>query len=331
MNNELPPVEYMRPDTLQAAYLALQDNPETARILAGGTDLLGILKDNIEGIQNPDTYTLIDITHIPELNTIELRGEDLYIGSAVPLSQLIGNELIQAHIPVLSVAAHSVGTTQLRNMGTLGGNLCQQPRCMYFRSKAYPCFKKGGNKCFAPSGEHRDYHAIFNLGKCCMAHPSDTAVALTALQAKCIIGNFQKERTVPIRAFFNGPNSHRDTVLSGDEILKAVVIPRATTACRQIFIKQAPRKSTDFALASVACVLRTDERCSHSSLVLGGVASSPYDVSKRLEHLDGGKITRALREEITEAAVREAHPLPENSFKIDLVKALVRKAVDSVA
>jgi xanthine dehydrogenase YagS FAD-binding subunit len=325
---ELPRFEHIDVTTPEHAFSCLRRYGEKASIIAGGTDLLGLLKDRVEGPELKIPEVLINIKTIPGLNQIAEEEAGLRIGAAVTLSRLENSDVIRRNFPILSQAAHQVGTPQLRNMGTLGGNLCQRPRCMYFRHPHFLCFKKGGNKCFAVTGEHRDYHAIMKLGKCVMAHPSDTAPALIALKAEGVIAGSEGEKKVPLREFFLGANSHHETVLKSDQFLREVQIPHPRARTRQFFLKQRVRHSADFALSSVSVVAElTDGVCKDISLVLGGIAPLPVVADCAEEMVRGKRLEEGLIAEAAEAALEGAKPLPMNLYKNDLTRALVRRAL----
>ena len=325
---ELPRFEHVDVTTPEDAFSCLRKYGEKANIIAGGTDLLGLLKDKVEGPELKIPEVLINIKTIPELSQIAKEEEGLRIGAAVTLSRLENSEAIRRDFPVLSQAAHQVGTTQLRNMGTLGGNLCQRPRCMYFRHPHFLCFKKGGSKCFAVVGEHRDYHAIMKLGKCVMAHPSDTAPALIALKAEGVIVGPEGKKRVSLREFFLGANSTHETVLKSDQFLREVQIPYPGARTRQFFLKQRVRHSGDFALSSVSVVAQlTDGVCKDISLVLGGIAPLPVVADRAEEMVRGKRLEEGLIRAAAEAALEGAKPLPMNLYKNDLTRALVRRAL----
>ena len=224
-----------------------------------------------------------------------------------------------------------VGTTQLRNMGTVGGNICQRPRCAYFRHPHFVCFKKGGARCYAVSGEHRFYHSILKNGKCVMAHPSDMAPALVALKARAVIAGVEGERIVPLHDLFLGPDNVTETILGSDELLLALEVPEQPDGTRQIFLKQRIRHAADFALVSVAVVGRAaDGVCRRISIVLGGVAPFPYVAKTAEEMIEGQVLTEQLIADAAEAAVTEARPLPMNHYKVDLTKTMVKRALTSM-
>ena len=200
---ELPGFDHIDAKDAKEAASCLRKYGEKARIIAGATDLLGFMKDRIEGPGLKVPEVLVNIKTIPGIARIDYDEKTgLRIGAAVTLNQLATSDLIKQKFNILSQAALQVGTTQIRNMGTVGGNLCQRPRCLYFRQAHFVCFKKGGTTCYAVTGEHRFYHSIMKKGKCVMAHPSDMAPALIALKAKAIIAGSEGERGLPLEAFF---------------------------------------------------------------------------------------------------------------------------------
>jgi xanthine dehydrogenase YagS FAD-binding subunit len=329
---ELPHIEHATATSVAQVVSLLREHGDAAAVNAGSTDLLGLLKDKVEGPELKIPRILIDIKPVAELNLITEGRKGLKIGAAVSLSRLMDSDTVRKHFPALAQAAGRVGTTQLRNMGTLGGNLCQRPRCLYFRHPHFLCFKKGGRKCFAVAGEHRDYHAILEPGKCVMAHPSDLAPVLIALKARGIIAGPEGERTVTLQDFFADANSRRETVLRRGELLKEVHLDRPPAAGRQVFLKQGLRQAADFALASVAAAaVISDGICREISLVLGGVAPLPLVAESAEKLLQDRKPDGDLFARAAEAALEGAKPLPGNRYKVDLAKALVRRALALVA
>jgi xanthine dehydrogenase YagS FAD-binding subunit len=299
-----------------------------AAVIAGGTDLLALLKDKVEGPGLRIPEVLVNIKPIGELQRISDDRESATIGAAVTLAQLVESDLIRERLPALREAARLIGTTQLRNMGTLGGNLCQRPRCMYFRHPDFPCLRKGGRKCFAVSGEHRDYHAILGRGTCAMAHPSDTAPVLVALRAEAVIVGPAGDTTIPLTELFSGPDASRETVLLPDQLLKEIRVPLPGRAGRQVFLKHRVRHSADFALASVAAAVEmSDGLIRTARVVLGGVAPIPLLAGGVEEVLRGSRPDEKLLDEAADVAVQRARPLPHNRYKVDLLRALIRRAL----
>lgn len=325
---ELPIFEHIDATDVSEAAAYLDRYGERAKVIAGATDLLSLMKDRIVGPGLKVPEVLVNIKTIPGMTGITFDEEaGLRIGAAVTLSQLATSDLIRRRFTMLSQAALQVGTTQLRNVGTLGGNVCQRPRCSYFRHPHFVCFKKGGTRCYAATGEHRYYHAIMMHGKCVMAHPSDMAPALLALKASVVIANSEGERKVPFDAFFSGPNSIAETVLKTGELLAAVEVPDQQNA-HQIFLKQRIRHAADFALSSVAAAARmSDGVCEEIRVVLGGVAPFPHAAAEVEEMIKGRKLEERLISDAAEASVKEARPLPMNDYKVDMTKVLVRRAL----
>jgi xanthine dehydrogenase YagS FAD-binding subunit len=329
---ELPSFEQLDVATVRDAVDSLTKYNGKARVIGGGTDLLSLMKDRITGPELTVPEVLVNIKPIPELNQITYDEEKgLRIGAAVTLNRLQTSDVIRQKFTVLSQAAGHVGTTQIRNMGTLGGNICQRPRCVYFRHPHFVCYKKGGEKCYAVGGEHRYYHSIMKHGRCVMAHPSDSAPALAALEAELVIASSEGEKRLTLQDFFNPANGFSETALKPGEFLTAVQIPNQEGKTYQSFLKRRIRHASDFALSSVATVARiTDGICEDIGIVLGGIAPFPYIASKAVEMLKGKKLTEKLISQAAAASVEQAHPLPQNRYKIDLVTALVRGALTSM-
>lgn len=325
----MPPFEHISVETIEEAVSQLHMYGEKAKVIAGSTDLLGLMKDRIEGPQLKTPEVLINIKPIPEINQItynEDRG--LRIGSTVTLERLENSGLIKGRYNILSQAARQIGATEIRNIGTIGGNLCQRPRCMYFRHPHFICFKKGGSRCYAITGEHRDYHSILNYGKCVMAHPSDIAPVLYALKAKVVIVGFKREKTIPIQDFFLGPDNFKETILLPDEFVKEIQLTNKKRYTHQLFLKHRVRHSVDFALSSIAAVAQVQDGIVQDvSLVMGGIAPLPRVASKAEEIVRGKRLSDALISEAVEKSLEGARPLPMNRYKIDLTKALMRRAL----
>ena len=329
---ELPAFEHADAKSVREAVLWLEKRGNDASVIAGGTDLLGLMKDRLEGPQLRTPQVLINVKHIAEMKRIEHDDElGLRIGAAVTLSQLGASDIICKRFSILSQAARQIGTTQIRNMGTVGGNLCQRPQCLYFRHPDFPCYKKGGRKCYAVGGEHRYDHSVINYGKCVVAHPSDMAPALIALNAGAIIATSNGEREVPLQDFFLSPNDYTETVLKPGELLVAVRVPNESSKTHQLFLKHRVRHSSDFALASVAMVAEISGGIAQDiRIVMGGIAPFPYVADRTGEVINGKELDPKLILQVAEASIDGARPLPQNGYKIDLAKALVKRALESI-
>jgi len=329
---ELPMFHHIDAESIEEALFWLRRYGEKARIIAGGTDLLRLMKDQVMGPKLSIPEVLVNVKTIQAMDQIVYNEKaGLRIGPAVTLNCLESSEIIGTDFDVLLMASRQVGTTQMRNMGTVVGNICQRPQCAYFRHPHFPCYKKGGSKCYAITGEHRYYHAILQRGKCVMAHPSDMAPVLIALNARVLISSPNQEKEIPMGDFYTGSDHLTETILQADELVKEIRVPRQKYKTYQIFLKQRIRHASDFALVSVAVVVQFAEQvCQNIRIVLGGIAPFPYLVPKAEEIMKGKRLSRRLIVQLLEASVEGAKPLPMNHYKIDLTKALVKKALEAI-
>lgn len=325
---------YYRPASLDDAVVGL--SRAGAWPLGGGTDLLVCVD---EGIATP--ASVVDLRGIGDFDGITvLPNGGLRIGAAARVSDIAAHEDVRARFPVLAEACAAVGTPALRNMGTLGGNLCQRPRCWYFR-RGIPCFKNGGSSCPAREGENQ-YHAIVDAGPCYIVHPSDPAVALTALDAEIEITGREGVSRIPITQFFVLPRDRMDheTVLRPGEFVTAITIPGASSldvaklqslnpsnvqSGRQLYRKLMQRGSWDFALVSIAAAKRADGAV---RIVLGGVAPRPWRVSESVEEdVASGGLDEESIAALAERALYDAEPLSKNGYKVTLAASLLRDAI----
>lgn len=329
---ELPDFEYFEPETLDEALEVLDRLGNKAKILAGGSDLLGLMKDRICGSQMPLPSALVNVKRIKDLQTLANSENESILGSALTLTKIHSDLELSSRFPVLAEAARSVATNQIQNVGTLGGNLCQRPWCWYFRHPAFDCFKKGGKQCYAITGDNSTYFSVYGLGTCVMAHPSDTAPALISLDAKARIASSGGLKEVELSDFFLGPKHVQDNILAPDEILVSVRIPLPSPRERSIYIKYRLRNNWDFALASVAARGSVDSEGTVSSLrlVLGGVAPLPIRMKSVEEGLVGRKFDSTRKAEALALLAKQAKPLKMNKYKVRIVKALASRALDSV-
>ncbi|MDQ6830292.1 MAG: xanthine dehydrogenase family protein subunit M [Gemmatimonadota bacterium] len=315
----LSPFRYHRAQSAAdaAAHLAA----EGAVPLGGGTDLLVLIKERLA-----EPVELVDLRGLPGARGIVEREDGtLVIGAATRVNDLATDERVRSRFPALASACESVGTTALRHMGTIGGNLCQRPRCWYYRRNV-SCLKNGGDGCPAVAGEN-EYHAILGGGPCYIVHPSDPAVALTALEAVIVVHGSRGERRVPIEEFFVLPLERldRETAMSSDEYVTAVELPAASAGGWQRYDKLMQRGSWDFALVSLAATKRRD---GDVRLVLGGVAPKPWRVTSSIEEdVASGSIDPDDVATLADRALYDAAPLSKNGYKIDLAAALLRRAI----
>jgi xanthine dehydrogenase YagS FAD-binding subunit len=299
---------------------------KTAAFAGGGSDLLGMVK---ERIVNPDV--LIHLNAIPGLDQVEARGGSVHVGGQITLDALSRNSLIAGRYAVVAEAAASVATPQIRNAGTLAGNVCQRPWCWYFRN-GFPCYKAGGNQCFSVTGENQ-FHAIFGGGPSFIVHPSDTAPALVAVDAKFRIAGPAGERTVTAADFFRLPkeNAAKENALNDDEVLVSVELPGVEPGTRSLYHKVLDREAWTHAVVSAAIVLVMDgEVCRSARIVLGGVAPIPWRVPEAERLLAGQRLTPELAARAAEMAVAGANPLAKNKYKVPLTREIVERSVLSL-
>jgi xanthine dehydrogenase YagS FAD-binding subunit len=321
----LPSFAYVQPRTLDEAidHLAHGD----ARLLAGGSDLLGCLRD---GVFVADR--LVSLSALAELRGIRIASDGLHIGALTPLSEVAASESIREGWPGLAAAAGEVASPQLRNQGTVGGNLCQKPRCWYYRGDLH-CLRKGGDDCFALDGENA-YHCILGESGCCIVHPSDTAPALIALAASAQIAGPAGERSVDLGSFFVSPADDvtRETVLEPGEILTEVFLPNAATGTVSNYRKVRARRSWDFALAGLAHALQMEgSKVLSGRVVLAGVAPIPWRSTAVEEVIVGAELTPKTIARAAAASVEGAASLGQNTYKIQLVRGMVEEELSRVA
>ena len=322
--------EWTNPATINEAVKLLAgtaaDIDEAPRPIAGGQDLLTTMK---EYTSRPSR--IVNLKNIRGLNNITLNAKGLTIGALVTLTELEEHPGVQKSFPGLSEAAHSVASPQIRNLGTVGGNLCQRPRCWYFRLEEVVCLKKGGSECYAASGENK-YNAIIAGGPSFIVHPSDLAPMLVALGASVTAVGSTGKRVIPLDKFFTLPsegNIRRENVLKNDEIITEIFVPASPVAARSTYLKFKERDSLDFALASVAVALRMapNRTVRDAAIVLGGVAPIPWRVPKAEKFLTGKELNATTLAEAGRIALADAQPLEKNAYKVPLAQTLVQRAL----
>lgn len=318
------------PRTLEQAVSVAQQaqkNGQTASFAGGGSDLLGLVKDSII---KPDL--IVNLKAIKGLDQVTPSAGGVDIGGLITLDALGNHPMIRSQYAVLAEAAEVVATLQIRNVGTLAGNVCQRPWCWYFRN-GFPCLKNGGEMCYSVVGENR-FHAIFGGGPSYIVHPSDTAPALVALDAKFRVVGRSGERMVPAGDFFVLPQHDptRETILETDEVLAGVRLMPARPGQRSTYNKVLDRESWTHAVVSAAVVLEMDNKiCRSARIVLGGVAPIPWRLSSVERLLSGQRITPQLAAKAGEAAIEGARPLSKNAYKLPMTRALVRRTLLELA
>jgi xanthine dehydrogenase YagS FAD-binding subunit len=321
----MPEVQLYQPVELDDALNLADELGREGWLLGGGHDTYGWLKDRAK-----HPRAMIDLNGIEALRGIREADGGLEIGAATTLREIIRDERINRDYRLLSQAAARVASPQIRNVGTLGGNLSQDTRCWYYR-RGLACYRAGGNICYAdgPEAMNRE-HAIFNASRCVAVSPSDTATALVALEATMVVQSSKGLRTMSAEDFFVGPDTHitQMTSLEPGEILTAVRIPGKWAGQRFYFEKVADRDVWDFALVSIAVAMSMDgDTVGDSRFVCGGVACTPH----RLRNVERAARGKTLSDESADAvaalASDGARPLNYNHFKLPMMENLVRRAM----
>ena len=325
--------EYYKVTTVAQVISLLTRHGQRAAILAGGSDILSMMKDRVEGPKLHPPQHLIDIKGIKELNYIKEQRSGLKIGATTTLNDIASSPLISSKYPLLALAASQVAVPQIRNVGTLGGNLCQRPRCWYFRGRLFKdCLRKGGGNCYAQSGENQ-YHAIFGREVCAMVCPSDLAMSLTALNARVEIATPKGNKLIPIEQFYVRPEKNvlKETALGTSEMVVAVDIPAPTPGSKSMFLKLKERDAFDFAIVSAAAVVIVkNDIVSDARIVLGGVAPFPLRSARAEATLKGKRISDAI-DSVCKTAVDGAQPLSNNSYKVIAAKGITERVLSSLA
>lgn len=319
------------------AYVRAGSVAEAARLLgkgsaalAGGTDLLGLMKG---GVAKPER--LVDLTRIEGLRGWSReRGAGLRIGALTPLVELEESDQLARHLPIVREALADAATLQLRTMGTVGGNLLQRNRCWYFRDEAVPCWLKGGTRCFAVDGESAHHAVIGTDGGCNRVSPSDLAPALIAHDARVTIASARGTRTIPLAELFTDPGLHRreEHTIRAGEVLTHVVIPDSALQRRGTYLKAMDRRAWSFALVSVAAAARVrDGKLRDTRIVLGGVAPVPWRLAAAEHEVDGRAYSDAVAARAADLLLAGAQPLRDNGYKVPLARELVRRALSRLA
>jgi xanthine dehydrogenase YagS FAD-binding subunit len=322
----LPSFSYVRVNSLEDAIYHLSAKDAYAH--AGGVDLLGCLRDGVF-----TAAKLVSLSKLDDLQGIsDSRDGGLRIGALTTVNEVAKNQAVNERYSGLALAASQVGTPQLRNQGTIGGNICQRPRCWYYRGD-FHCLRKGGELCYAFGGENQ-FHGIFGSDKkCCMVHPSDIAAALVAFDAQVKVAGPEGNRVVPLEKFHVSPgeNVERETVLQQGEIVTDIVLPPPASGMRSSYRKVSIRKSWDFAIAGVALALvMKGNKVERGRVVLSGAAPIPWRSSEveaviTDKALDAKTIALAV-----DAVARNAEPLSKNEYKIPLFKAIMGEELTAI-
>jgi len=315
---------YVRPGSVSEALKQLEERG--ARIHAGGTDLLGCLRDGVF-----EAKKVVSLARVDELRGIAVGPDgELRLGALTTIGEIAAHPVITEKFTALAQAASLVASPQLRNQGTIGGNLCQRPRCWYFRGD-YHCTRKGGDLCYAIGGENQ-YHAIFGGGACWIVHPSDTAPALVALDAKVRIIGPKGARVIPLEKFFVLPDEDatRETALEAGEMVLGVLVPPGAPGQQSSYRKVRARGSWDFAMGGLAMARSMKAgKVADARIVLSGVAPAPWRLHAVEKLLIGQRIDAKLIAKAADAAVVGAKPLEHNEYKLALVRGLIEEALSA--
>ena len=321
----MPPFDYTEPKSLDEA-VALLSQPG-AVAMGGGSDLLPQVMDGILAADQ-----LIGLAAIPGMSAIAEVAGGLTIGAAATIADVAAHPIVRRRYAALAEAAGGLATPQIRNEGTIGGNLNQRPRCWYYRSPLVPCLKKGGDRCYALAGNTR-LLCITGGDRCYIVHPSDTAVALTALDAGVEIAGPSGQRELPIGEFFAGPGRDmlRENVLEPGELVTRILLPNDAPE-RSVYLKVREREAGDFALVSVAAALSIDGNGPNATIrqarvALGGVAPIPLRATQVEDQLVGRPIADIDPAEAAALALPNATPLPQNGYKLPMTRNTIKRAI----
>lgn len=321
----MPAYELFQPRDVEGAIALLNEHGEGARALAGGLDTWDWLKDRAKRVT-----ALIDLGGIEELRQIRETPEGLEIGAMAPLTTVIKHAAVTGNYQLLADAAVHVASPQIRNQGTIGGNISQDTRCWYYRA-GWPCYRAGGNVCYAntPTSLNRE-HAILGADRCVAVSPSDSAPALVALDTTLLVQSRSGTREVDAASFFIGPGTDitRMNVMKRGDVLTAIRIPARWAGARFYFEKVTDRKAWDFPLVNIASALRVEDGVIRDArIVVGAVAAKPLRLYRVEQAITGRPANEETAAEAGEIAVRGARPLRLNGYKVPLMRNLVKRSI----
>ena len=324
----MPAFELYQPSSVADAQKLLQQLGADAWVMAGGLDSFDWLKDRIKRPK-----AVVDLSGVDELKGIRTTDSGVEIGAMTTLTEVVRNPIIREKYSLLSEGAESAASPQIRNQGTIGGNVSQDARCWYYRA-GWPCYRASGNICYAdtPAGRNRE-HAILHAQRCVAVNPSDSAPALIALDAKFVIGTPKGERIVDAEDYFIGPQIDitRLNILQPGDLLTAIRIPSAWAGARFYFEKVRDRNVWDFALLNVASsMVVSDGKIERIRLAVNGAAARPLRLKAVEDAVRGKPPDAATGETAGKLAVEGAVPLQFNAYKIPLMRNLVKRAIGEV-
>lgn len=328
----MPAFDLLQPGSAADAQRLLAENGEDAWVMAGGLDSFDWLKDRIK-----KPKVLVDLSGIDELRGVRVSGDGVEIGAMTTLTEIANHPEIRKNYSVLSDAVSVVASPQIRNQGTLGGNVSQDVRCWYYRG-GWPCYRAGGNICYAdtPSGRNRE-HAIFGADRCVAVHPSDSVPALIALDAKFVVQGKKGQRVIDAEDFYVGPQIDivHINVLEPGDLLTAIRIPSTFAGARFYFEKIRDRNVWDFPLMNVASAVKLSGNNGDNTIVdvriaVNAVSPRPMRLKNVEAAVRGKPATAETGEMAGKLAVQGAVPLQFNAYKIPLMRNLVKRAVSGV-
>jgi xanthine dehydrogenase YagS FAD-binding subunit len=297
---------------------------KSAAVVGGGSEYLQLMKDHVV---EPDY--LLNLKSIPGLDYIKEERGGFRIGALAKLAEIEEHPAIREKLLILSDAAGEAASPQIRNAGTLAGNICQRPFCWYFRSSNFTCIRKGGQLCYTVTGDGR-FHAILGGGPSYIVHPSDTAPALVALGAQIKIAGPAGERTMPLEKFFVLPqiDYRHENILKPDEIVTEIQVPYPKPGSKGFYHKVRERLAWDHAIVAVATVVQSSGGMVRDArVVMGGVAPIPWRAPKAEEFLRGKKLDEAAAQKAGEIALEGARPLKDNVYKVKLAQDLIQRGL----
>ncbi|MFZ0725000.1 MAG: xanthine dehydrogenase family protein subunit M [Desulfobacterales bacterium] len=321
----LPNFAYVRPDSIDEAVRHLSDSG--AAIHAGGTDLLSCLRDRVF-----DVRKVVSISGLKDLSGIGNAGRGVRIGALTTITAVAESPIIREKYAALAQGAREVASPQLRHQGTIGGNICQKPRCWYYRGE-FDCLRKGGELCYADGGENA-FHCILGGYGCYIVHPSDTAPPLVALNATVRTAGPSGGRTIPLADFHVLPavDPRRETVLEPAEVVTDILLPAPPAGLRSSYRKIRARRSWDFALAGVALALVMEgDTVTDGRIVLSGAAPVPWRSKEAESAVIGRSISLETAHKAAAAAMSDAEPLAQNDYKIPLFKGVIEEELLKLA
>jgi xanthine dehydrogenase YagS FAD-binding subunit len=324
----MPAFQLFQPTSIADAQKLLEQHGRDGWVLAGGLDSFDWLKDRIK-----KPKAVVDLSGIEELKGVRASGDGIEIGAMTTLTEVVGNPVVQQKYGLLAQGAELVASPQIRNQGTLGGNVSQDARCWYYRA-GWPCYRAGGNICYAdtPVGRNRE-HAILHADRCVAVNPSDSAPALIALDAKFVIRTSQGERVVDAEDYFIGPEIDitRMHILAPGDLLTAIRIPSTWAGAQFYFEKVRDRNVWDFPLLNVAsAMVLSGGRIERIRVAVNGAAARPLRLKAVEDAVRGQPRSASTGEMAGKLAVEGAVPLQFNAYKIPLMRNLVKRAMSGV-